>query len=250
MKKMIIALAAGAAALCAGAQENERRDRTADYRGAVETSVADDMIDVDSCSEWYDGVLKPCPKAKDLVVAKGRQSGIVYGMSFGVGPKAGARHLRIAFRQDVPVGAVFLNSGKVSISVLKAPASYPGDPSNEELWQPLSCLQGDKKPARVAAERGCSFWYGAKELTTRAIRITAKVADTDAVDDAGNRHGSLSSIYLLKDQLFNISPYAVPMLLTTDATRRTSSTAIWSRGTAGARRLAAKPAASSRGRSR
>ena len=67
MKKMIIALAAGAAALCAGAQENERRDRTAGYRGAIETSVARGAVDAAACAEWLDGSEKPCPKAAGIV---------------------------------------------------------------------------------------------------------------------------------------------------------------------------------------
>ena len=111
MNKMIIALAAGAAALCAGAQENERRDRTADYRGAIETSVARGGTDAAACAEWFGGNEKPCPKAAELVVEKGSQSKVVYGMSFGRSPDAGKRHLRLAFRDAVRLGGVFLTGG-------------------------------------------------------------------------------------------------------------------------------------------
>ncbi len=208
MKKMIIALAAGAAALCAGAQENERRDRTADYRGAIETSVARGGTDAAACAEWFGGNEKPCPKAAELVVEKGSQSKVVYGMSFGRSPDAGKRHLRLAFRDAVRLGGVFLTGGKVSLSVLKEDAEYPGDLGNDDLWQPLSCFQGDRKPTRVSKEKGSSFWYPANPVSTRAIRVTATVAETDPADESGNRSGGLSSVYVFPEQLFNIAPYA------------------------------------------
>ena len=193
----------------AGRGVAERRDLTATHRGKLETALLDENIDVDNCIEWVDGQSKPCPEARKLLVPKGRSSETIYGLGFGRSPKAGRRHLRLAFKGEIPVGAIYLNSGHVSVSVLRANAEYPGDISKDDDWQPLVCLQGESRPSRTASGRGYSFWYGPGEMKTRALRITATANETDPVDEGGNRQGGLGAVYILPEPLFNLGPYAV-----------------------------------------
>ena len=203
-----LALAAVAAVAAAAAAGGEARDLVVTHRGIAETPVTDAVIDVDACVEWVDGSAKPCPQAKDILNAQGRRSRVIYGLSFGRSPKAGARHLRLCFREEIPVGTLFLTGGRVAISVLRDPAKYPGDPADEAQWQPLRCLQGERRPSREPQEKGSSFWYGPGGLRTRAIRVSAAPSETDPVDESGQRKGSLASVYVFPDQLFNAAPYA------------------------------------------
>ena len=190
------------------AETVERRNLTASHRGAMETPVGADLVDAEKCVEWVAGEERPAPEAGRILVPKGGTSEVIYGLGFGRSPKAGPRHLRLAFREAVPVGAIYLNAGKVSVSALKETAEYPGDIANDDDWQPLSCLQGTERPARTSNARGISFWYGPKGLKTRALRITATISETDPVDDSGNRSGGVGALYLLSEELFNIAPYA------------------------------------------
>ena len=48
---------------------------------------------------------------------------------------AGRRHLRIGFKEAIPVGSVMVKGGG-QLSVLKANAAYPGDLARESAWQP------------------------------------------------------------------------------------------------------------------
>ena len=208
MKGLRILLLAAVAASTPAFAEN--RDLSAAFRGQYETPVTDALVDRDACREWCAGETKARPDAAGLVVAKGRQSPVVYGLGFGRGPKPGARHLTVGFTEAVPVGTLYLSAGNVSVSVLKPDAAYPGDPANEDDWQALSCVQRDKRPAARAKERGASFWYGGEGLVTRAVRITAKVAATETPDESGNYGGWVAALYVFKDRLLNIAPYSSP----------------------------------------
>ena len=205
MKRASLLLFTLVAAFCLSAAE--RRNLINTWRGAAETPVAPDKVDVAACAEWLDGETKPRPDAAQLLVTQGKTSRVIYSLPFGRSPKAGVRHLRLGFTEALPVGTIYLNSGCVSIAALKSTAAYPGDLANDADWEPLTCLQGEAAAAPVSKGRTVSFWYGPKDLRTRALRITAQVAPTDPVDDGGNRQGRLAALYVFGERLFDVAPY-------------------------------------------
>ena len=67
-------------------------------------------------------------------------------MNFGNSKNAGARHLRIGWKNALAVGTV-LTRGNVSVSVLKPGANYPGNPGDKADWIRCAALETERRDA-------------------------------------------------------------------------------------------------------
>ena len=112
----------------------------ADSPSRPQTPVTPELIDLSTYAEWLDGVERPLEtQQRELTPqwvlwtnAHNVQPGHS-GVSFGDSKNAGARHLRIGFREAIPVGSVVVRGGGM-LNVLKSDAAYPGDLSDDSQW--------------------------------------------------------------------------------------------------------------------
>ena len=158
----------------------------ADSPSRPQTPVTPELIDLSAYAEWVDGVERPLDsQRRELApqwvlwtnhpnVKPGHS-----GMTFGDSKSPGARHLRIGFREAIPVGSVVVRGGGM-LSVLKADAVYPGDLNDDAQWIPAQRLV-NAEPTRDpiletrvvrAFRQGVGLWTLPPGVKTRAIRFT------------------------------------------------------------------------------
>lgn len=138
-------------------------------------------------------------------------------MTFGDSKSPGARHLRIGFREAVPVGSVVVRGGG-TLSVLKADAVYPDDLNDDSQWIPARRLV-DAEPTRNpiletrvgrAIQQGVGLWTLPPGVKTRAIRFTHVAQPADE-----SYAGRLGGVMVLTDRLTDAPLIALPELKAT-----------------------------------
>jgi hypothetical protein len=184
-----------------------------------ETPVTPELIDLSAYAEWVDGVERSLDTQRRELTpqwvlwtnARNVQPGHS-GVSFGDSKNAGARHLRIGFREAIPVGSVVVRGGG-TLSVLKADAVYPGDLNDDSQWIPAQRLvnaEPTRNPileTRVgrAIRQGVGLWTLPPGVKTRAIRFTHVAQPADEI-----YAGRLGGVMILTDRLTNLAPLATP----------------------------------------
>lgn len=126
-------------------------------------------------------------------------SGLYYGQS----DKPGPRHLRMGFKQPLPVGSVIVNSGG-ALSVLKPDVPYPGDLADESQWMAAQRLlpSGELSDAPAARDE-YALWVLPPDTVTQALRFTTVSAPTDR-----KYEGWLGASLVTSERLINEAPYA------------------------------------------
>ena len=125
---------------------------------------------------------------------------------FGDTNEPGVRHLRIGFKEEIPVGSVLTMDGG-TLSVLKHDAPYPGDMGNDDHWQTARRMV-DGQPTTTETESGeIALWILPPGTSTRALRFTH---DANITDEryAGELTGVMVSSERLGDQSWNANAAA------------------------------------------
>ena len=189
----------------------------ADSPSRPQTPVTPELIDLSAYAEWVDGIERSLDTQRRELApqwvlwtnARNVKPGHS-GMTFGDSKSPGARHLRIGFREAIPVGSVVVRGGGM-LSVLKADADYPGDLSDDSQWIAAQRLV-DAKPSRNpiletrvgrALRQGVGLWTLPPGVKARAIRFT-HVAQP--ADESYAAH--LGGVMVLADRLTNLAPLA------------------------------------------
>ncbi len=169
-------------------------------------------LDQDAFAQWVDGTEQP-------VTLKGGPQDVIWtrggriewaGVNFGNSKNAGARHLRIGWKDSLPVGTV-LTRGNISVSVLKPDAKYPGNPGNDADWVPAQRLKQSVVTRDEPAREEYTLWVLPAVTSTRAVRFTHTAAFADATYS-----GWLGGAMLLGERIANLSPQAAAVASTTD----------------------------------
>ncbi|RYD37688.1 MAG: hypothetical protein EOP87_03040, partial [Verrucomicrobiaceae bacterium] len=161
-------------------------------------------VDTDAFAEWVDGSIRkiePASGKQDqgpLAVLCTPTSNPGYAtLYFGDTKKPGLRHLRIGFKEVLPIGSILVKDGG-AVSVLKPAAAYPGDPADDSQWLPAQRYDNGA-PVTAGPEKGnLSLWILPPGTSSRAVRFThhAKATDTDY-------RGSLSGVVLSSTRFMN-----------------------------------------------
>ena len=191
----------------------------ADSPSRPKTPITPELIDPSAYAEWVDGVERPMdtqrreqtPQWVLWADARNVQPGHS-GVTFGNSKSPGARHLRIGFRQAIPVGSVVVRGGG-TLSVLKTDAAYPGDVNDDSQWIPAGRLvdaERTRNPileTRVgrAIQQGVGLWTLPPGVKTRAIRFTHVAQPADE-----SYAGRLGGVMVLTQRLANLAPLATP----------------------------------------
>ncbi len=182
------------------------------------TPISLDHLDAASFAEWSDGaekLIRP-EDAKDksrlpqwLISTEMTTPGHS-GLRFGDSQRPGPRHLRIGFKQAVPVGSVLIRGGG-QLSVLRHDVPFPGDLANDAHWIPAQRLVQRVVSRQEVAELDFGIWTLPANLTTRALRLThhAELADKSYA-------GFVGGLVVLTDRLTNIAPQADALGSTND----------------------------------
>ncbi len=125
------------------------------------------------------------------------------GLPFGNDASPGPRHLRIGFREEVPVGAVLVRGGG-QLSVLKSSAAYPGPLADDALWVAAERLNNNEVGAAEVAAGDYGLWVLPPGTRTRALRFTHTVEPTDR-----ETFGWLGGLMVLPQRVANVAPQAV-----------------------------------------
>ena len=165
----------------------------ADSPSRPQTPVTPELIDLSAYAEWVDGVERSLDTQRRELTpqwvlwtnARNVQPGHS-GVSFGDSKNAGARHLRIGFREAIPAGSVVVRGGGM-LSVLKADAVYPGDLNDDSQWIPAQRLV-NAEPTRnpiLETHVGRTLPSG-----SRAVDVAAGSEDaSDSVHPCGSAGG-------------------------------------------------------------
>jgi len=125
------------------------------------------------------------------------------GVTFGLSPNVGVRHLRVGFKEELAVGTVIVNGGGV-LSVLKSGVKYPGDLNNEAHWLPAQRFLADGKLTSAPVERGeYALWLLPPATKARALRFSQTAVLTDKL-----YQGWVGGVLITSDRLVNQAPYA------------------------------------------
>ncbi len=191
----------------------------ADSVSRPNTPISPELIDPTVYAEWVDGIERALDISRRELTpqwvlwtnSRGSNPGHS-GMTFGDSKSPGPRHLRIGFREAIPVGSVVVRGGG-TLSVLKKDAEYPGDLSDDSQWIPAERLvsaEPTRKPileARVgkAIQQGVGLWTLPPGVKTRAIRFTHVAQPADE-----NYAGRLGGVMAFEDRLTNLASLATP----------------------------------------
>lgn len=205
------ALAAVAFVLIAGAVP-VRLAAQAGQEPTLTNPVSVDNLDADGFFDWVGGRRQPIPlRDGPRHVLYTRTTVPEWdGVSFGDTKTPGVRHLCIGFRTPVVVGSVLVRGGG-RLSVLKAGAEYPGDPSDKAQWIPGERLIGARVSSAEVEWEGYALWVFPPGTKTRALRFTHDAPPTDR-----SYAGRLGGAYLLSERLSSIAMQATAMASAND----------------------------------
>jgi len=174
----------------------------------IGTPVRPESIDPAAFQEWQDGT-EHAPRGRDadrgpqwILWTDSKERTGHSGLAFGIEKKPGSRHLRIGFKEAVPVGTV-LTRGNVRLSVLRQDAAYPGDLANDEQWLAGRRLADGAVTTEQADDDECVLWVFPAGTTTRALRFTHRAAPADA-----RYEGWLGGAVVFRERLLNLAPFA------------------------------------------
>jgi len=175
---------------------------------AMDTPVQREHIDDDVFAQWTAGMEQP-PDGRDasrgpqwVLWTNSRERTGHSGLSFGLAKEAGPRHLRIGFKEGVPVGTV-LTRGNVRVSVLTHNAAYPGDVGDDTQWTSGQRLANGEVTTAQAQRDECAAWVLPPGTVTRALRFTHVAAPADP-----NYEGWLGGAAILRERFINVAPLA------------------------------------------
>ncbi len=169
------------------------------------TPLRSEAMDLAAFTAWVADKAVPLPASaqpQDAVWTQSSQP-THRGIWFGEGKTPGARHLRIAWQERLPVGAVLVR-GNVRVSVLKAQASYPGRLGAEEDWTAAEQLHARDVTQEEQSREHYTLWTLPPGTTTRAVRFTHTAELSDK-----RYAGWLGGAYLLAPRVVNLAPQAV-----------------------------------------
>ena len=103
------------------------------------------------------------------------------------------RHLRVAFKEPLPVGTVLGAGG--AVSYLKPDAPFPGDVADESQWVSVPLPEG---------QAGLRVWTFPPGVVTRALRFSF----TDTPAHGTPSRSGLGGALILAERLHNLTPEA------------------------------------------
>ena len=175
----------------------------------MKTPVEKKDLDTAAFAEWVDGkeIAPTDPKAKkgpeSLLWTSDAKSFGHYGMKFGSKTVSSTSHLRIGFKQPVPVGTV-LTRGDVVLSILKADAPYPGNMADDSQWITGQRIVNGEISSLQPESDEMVMWVFPPGSSSRALRYSHTPKATDSV-----YLGILKGSAILKERLVNIAPMAL-----------------------------------------
>ncbi len=171
----------------------------------LDTPVVREVIDPTAFEEWHHGMAHaPNGNGADrgpqwVLWTDARERTGHSGLTFGIEKKPGPRHLRIGFKEAIPVGSV-LTRGSVRLSVLKDNATYPGDLAHDAQWiEGRRPADGSLTTAQASRDE-CVLWVFPPGTTTRALRFTHVAAPADATYE-----GWLGGAVVLRQRLIDLA---------------------------------------------
>ncbi len=175
----------------------------------ISTPVRQENIDPDAFAEWQDG-REQAPEGSgsdrgpQWILWTNSQQRIGHsGLTFGIDKKPGPRHLRIGFKQAIPVGTV-LTRGNIRLSVLKPDRVDPGELDDDTQWIDGRRLADGVTTTAQADRDECVLWVFPAGTTTRALRFTH---DADPADET--YEGWLGGAAVLRQRLLNLAPLSL-----------------------------------------
>jgi len=174
------------------------------------TPIMLDDLDASSFAEWVDGSEKPIrpvtagdkSRLPQWLLSTDKSMPGHSGLRFGDSRRPGPRHLRIAFKQAVPVGSLLIRGGG-QLSVLRQDVPFPGDLANDAHWIPAQRLANRTVSRQEVGDLDFGIWTLPQDTKARALRLThhAELADKSYA-------GFVGGVYVLADRLTNVAPQA------------------------------------------
>jgi hypothetical protein len=167
--------------------------------------LAAEDLDPAAFAQWVDGAEKPL-EVRDgprHVIWTRNSRPEWSGVRFGDSKQLGARHLRLGWKNPVPVGTVLARGGG-QVSVLKANAACLGDLKDDAQWVPAQRLKNARVGRDGAAVEDIALWVLPPKTSTRAIRFTHTPEPTDKLFS-----GWLGGVCLLADRFATVGSQAV-----------------------------------------
>lgn len=216
----------GAAVPCQAQKQKSEKEKQMEPESRTggpvfQTDVTTEQLDPEAFSEWVDGKESRLEKPPQTVVWTTTTPIRYNGVDYGESRSMATRHLRIGFREAIPVGSVMVGGGG-SLSVLKPDAPYPGNPADESQWtpavrvrveSPTNPMEETPIPVRTnqMPESGAStaevvrddygLWTLPPGTRTRALRFSHTPRPGDKTSA-----GFLGGAWILKDRLGNAAP--------------------------------------------
>ena len=164
-------------------------------------------LDGSAFAQWVDG------EEKSLQIKRGpsfimwtKNSRIEWsGMYYADSKKPGVRHMRIGWKQAVPVGTVLARAGG-KLSVLRSDATYPGKLNDDSQWIPAVRLKDRKVTRREVNGEDFGLWVLPPKTVTRAIRFTHVPELTDKT-----YAGWLGGVCVLSDRFANMANQSIAL---------------------------------------
>lgn len=169
------------------------------------TTLESANLDPAAFSEWVDGAEKAMKvKNGPRQVMWTRDTGPEWdGVHFGETNTPGARHLRVAWKQPMEIGAILVRGGG-RVSALKADAAYPGNLNDDSNWIAASRIEANKVLVNEVGDEQYAIWVFPTTIKTRAIRFT-HIADLTERSYAGWLGGAC----ILAERFINVAPRAL-----------------------------------------
>ncbi len=167
--------------------------------------LAADDLDPAAFTQWLDGAEKPLDlKDGPRHVIWTRNSRPEWnGLRFSDSKQVGVRHLRIGWKDAVPVGVVLARGGG-QVSVLKADAAYPGKMGDESQWVPAQRLKRAAVCRDEAGPEDIVVWVLPPKTRTRAVRFSHAPEPTDKI-----YAGWLGGVTLLAERFATVGAQAI-----------------------------------------
>jgi hypothetical protein len=159
------------------------------------------------------------------------------GVRFSDSKQIGVRHMRIGWKNAIPVGTVLARAGG-QVSVLKADAAYPGNMKDESQWIPAQRLKKAKVCRDEAGNEDIVLWVLPPKTITRAIRFSHSPEPTDKLYS-----GWLGGVALVSERFATVGSQGIAVAANNhDKANRINDDSnngtwgIWENGSAGAER--------------
>lgn len=176
---------------------------------SLATPITVANLDSDAFAQWDSGVESPILDGQrkrlgpESILGTAMPRAQYSGLIFGSSKTPGTRHLRIGFKNPVPVGSVLVHGGG-TLSVLKAAAPYPGNLSDDSQWITADRLESDSFGKDEVAASNDALWVLPPGTVTRALRFSHTAYLTDS-----SYGGNINGAYVLTTRLVNVSPQAI-----------------------------------------